>query len=139
MKILLSKSQWKSIGVKAGWIKESNTFRKIVSSDIPDYLTSRDGEFYGLIDPNGNFYECGFTGHLELIAFFEKVNWRKLTTFDAIDRLGYVRVAINNKFSNYIEISGNRDTIDKYRDLLTSIQEQYSDWLLHRESNKVPS
>ena len=54
VRLILSKSQWEFIGRIAGW---NEGFVKITPSDLPDYISN--GEFYGLITPNGDFMNVG--------------------------------------------------------------------------------
>ena len=130
VRIILSKSQWEFIGRIAGW-KEG--FVKITPSDLPAYIDN--GEFYGLITPNGDFYECGKFGHVDLIAEMENRNPNELFNhMDVFYEFGYIRVAINSKFSNYVEFEGD---VRKHLELAVQIQQQYSDWLLNNMVEKA--
>lgn len=127
MKLILSKSQWEHIGKEAGWLKEAHLFGQISPSDLSNYIVDR--QFYGLITPDGSLYECGAFGHYDLVSVLEGKSFNYIDDGKVYEKLGYVRVGINARFSNRVEFEGSKETMKKHKALLAQIQQQYSDWL----------
>lgn len=136
MKILLSKTQWEQIGRIAGWDKWKSepSFNKVDPGDV-EFHMGEDGEFYGLITPDGELYQCGLFDHIDLICFFEDLSYEDLRgDMNMFATHGYIRVATNPKFSNYIDYDGSDRDIKRYRGLLNKIQDGFNDWVAsHKE------
>ena len=138
MKILLTKAQWEHIGRIAGWDKRNAepNFEKVAPGDVESKINDQ-GEFYGLITPEGDLFQCKVFDHIDLICFFENLSYEDLRgDMNMFATHGYIRVAINSKFSNYIDYDGSDRDIRRYRGLLNRIQESYDNWIALNKSTR---